>query len=275
MPYAFQQEEPIAAGVRRVADEQIVRARGQLTDAKAAREKRVHDARKRFKETRALLRLVRGPLGEQFAFENAWFRDAGRELAGVRDADAVLEALEKLALPRRLHNRLKKTLTARRVDVDLDQLIARTLEQLALAQARAALWPDMDDAFATLAAGLARTYREGRRARKHAHSDEQLHEWRKHVKTHWYHAQLLRHVWPAMMKPYAAVLEELSRALGDHHDLHVLRASVPDAPPELLDAIDTRQRELERQANEIGKRVYAERPRAFVARIETWWAAWR
>ncbi|HYK02330.1 MAG TPA: CHAD domain-containing protein [Thermoanaerobaculia bacterium] len=275
MAYAFEHDETVPAGVRRIMDEQLVRAREQLTDAKSPREKRIHNARKRFKETRALLRLVREPLGEHFALENAWFRDAGRDLASVRDADAVLEALEKLDLPRPLHNRVRKKLSTGRAEVNLDELIANTQAQLVIAQGRLGLWPDVDDSFDTLAPGLQRTYRDGRRALKRADSPEELHEWRKHVKTHWYHAQLLRHVWPEMMKSYAAVLEELSHALGDHHDLHVLHDAVPDAPQELLDAIDTGQHELERRAHEIGNRVYAERPPLFTARMEKLWAAWR
>jgi CHAD domain-containing protein len=275
MSYAFDHDETVPGAIRRIMDEQLVRAREQLNDAKSPREKRIHNARKRFKETRALLRLVREPLGDHFALENAWFRDAGRDLASVRDADAVLEALDKLDLPRALRNRVKKKLSAGRPEVNLDELIANTTAQLVIAQGRLALWPEMDDFFDTLAAGLERTYRDGRRAMKRADTPDELHEWRKHVKTHWYHAQLLRHVWPEMMKSYAAVLEELSHALGDHHDLHVLRDSVPDAPPELIEAIDTRQRELEHRAHEIGRRVYAERPSVFTARMKKWWSAWR
>src|SRR5687768_17143099 len=100
MAYAFERDESLATAIPRLMNEQIARAREQLTDQSAPPEKRVHDARKRFKETRALLRMIREPLGAQFAVENAWFRDAGRELAAVRDADAVLEALEKLELSR-------------------------------------------------------------------------------------------------------------------------------------------------------------------------------
>lgn len=273
MTYAIQHDEAVPAAVRRIMEEQIVRAREQLTDSKSPREKRVHDARKRFKETRALLRLMREPLGKQFAIENAWFRDAGRELSAVRDADAMLEALNKLELPRHVRNSVTKTLTAARSEVPLDELIAATLEKLVVAQARLDLWPELQDSFATLSAGLARIYRDGRRAMKDARTPEELHEWRKQVKTHWYHAQLLRQLWPPMMKAYGSVLEELSRALGDHHDLHVLRESVDNPPPELVEAIEQRQRELEDQAARIGRRVYAERPAAFLARFEKLWNA--
>jgi CHAD domain-containing protein len=144
-----------------------------------------------------------------------------------------------------------------------------------VARARIALWPQLDDSFDTLAAGLRRTYRDGRRAFRTARTPGELHEWRKHAKTHWYHVQLLRRVWPAMFEPYADVMQSLSRALGDHHDLHVLEETIPDAPPELSQAIETRQQKLEHEARATGARIYAERPEAWLARMRNLWNAWR
>src|ERR1044071_9440613 len=96
MAYSIEHDEAAGAAIARIVREQIARAREQLMDRKAPIEKRVHDARKRFKEIRAVLRLVREPFGAQFDVENAWYRDAGRTLASAGDADAVLEALGKL-----------------------------------------------------------------------------------------------------------------------------------------------------------------------------------
>jgi CHAD domain-containing protein len=261
MPYAIQRDETIDAAVRRIMHEQIVRAREQLTREDAPREKRIHDARKRFKETRALLQLVREPLGEHFAIENKWFRDAGRQLASVRDADAVVEALDKLELPHTLRTRIHKRLN--RKPVNLDALIATAIRRLAIAQERVATWPQLADSFDTIGNGLRRTYREGRRALRTARTAHELHEWRKQVKTHWYHAQLL----PELTSDHAAGLHTLSRLLGDHHDLHVLRESIHSAPRDVVELIAVRQNILEQQSHAIGNRVYAERPRELVARI--------
>lgn len=265
MAYALEHGESLTAAIPRLMNEQIVRARQHLA------ENDVHEARKRFKETRALLRLIREPLGAQFAIENAWFRDAGRDLAAVRDADAMLEALDKLQLPRGARAKAKRALQKTRTHPPLDGLIANALDQLVLAQARIAFWPPMDDSFDTIAAGLRRTYRDGRRTMKSAHSPEALHEWRKFVKTHWYHLQLLRDLWPPVMKAQAGVLSDLSHALGDHHDLHVLGESAP----ELQETIAARQQELEKQAFALGARIYAEHPDAFLSRMRSWWNAWR
>ncbi len=275
MTYAIQPHESVDAAVRRIMHEQIVRAREQLTDQSATREKRVHNARKRFKEIRALLRLVREPLGDRFGVENASFRDAGRGLAAIRDADAVVEALEKLELPHAVHKRLHRRLIAKRKPVNLDALIANAVRQLDLAQRRIATWPQLPDSFDTIAQGLRRTYRDGRRALERAHSPAELHEWRKQVKTHWYHAQLLENVRPESMKEYSDVLDDLSHLLGDHHDLHVLRESVNGAGRDVVETIGIRQSILEQQAHAIGERVYAGRPRDFVARIGKLWSAWR
>lgn len=248
-------------------DEQIVRARDTLADPAMTAEKRVHEARKRFKETRALIRLVRGPLGEQFAHENAWFRDAGRDLAAARDADAMIEALEKLELPRTVARRARKVLdTQRTAHPPLEPVIANVVDQLVVAQGRLGLWPAFEDSFDTIGPGLVRAYRAGRKRPK------DLHEWRKVVKEHWYHVQLLRPLWPELMKAYAEALSELSHALGDHHDLHVLRGIVE--LPAVHEAIDARQRELEAQADGIASRVYAEKADAWLARMRKYWTAW-
>src|SRR4030095_5185888 len=57
----------------------------------------VHDARKKFKQLRGLLRLLRFELGEKiYRKQNRVFRDAGRPLSEVRDADVMIEAIDEL-----------------------------------------------------------------------------------------------------------------------------------------------------------------------------------
>lgn len=256
-------------------DEQIVRARDTLADLSLPADKRVHEARKRFKEIRALLRMIRDPLGGHFAHENGWFRDAARDLAAARDADAVLQTLDKLALHRNTVRRVRTLIDERRAQhPPLEPLIANVIDQLVIAQGRIGLWPPLHDSFDTIGGGLRRTYRAGRRAMKHLDSAEAIHQWRMRVKDHWYHAQLLRHVWPEMMKPYAEVLSDLSHALGDHHDLQVLREITGTHSPALINVIEPRQEELLKKSSDIGRRVYAEKSSAWLARFRNLWNAW-
>lgn len=281
MPYALEAGEPLADTIPRVFVEQVDRAVAQLTDEKEPPEERVHDARKRFKEIRALLRLVRTPLGEQFAVENAWFRDAARDLASVRDAQAVIEALDALGGQKRLIAPVRRQLVKRRDALqtgDLPARIANALTQLPIAKARLLELPPFEERFATIGEGLERIYGDGRRAFRAALADPtagNFHEWRKRVKDHWYHAQLLRHVWPAYTKTWREVMEQLSDALGDHHDLDVLRALVADDHPDVLPLIDERRAVLEATARALGELVYAETPRAWRQRMRAYWRAWR
>ena len=84
--------------MRRVARGRIDHALDELRGkSDSTREEAVHEARKDMKKLRALLRLVRGELGDRvYAAENACFRDTARELSGVRDADVMLATLGDL-----------------------------------------------------------------------------------------------------------------------------------------------------------------------------------
>ncbi len=78
------------------------------------------------------------------------------------------------------------------------------------------------------------------------------------------------------MAAVADEAHELSNLLGDDHDLAALAAwarANADAPPELFEAIDRRQAALEEEALALGSRLYAEKPRAYRARLERLWDA--
>jgi CHAD domain-containing protein len=156
----------------------------------------------------------------------------------------------------------------------------RTLEQ------RVEQWPLGDVDWDVARAAMQRSYRAGRKAFRRADADpavENLHEWRKRVKDLWYHHRLTRDLWPEVMKPYADAAHELSELLGDDHDLAVLRGLVAESrgpaavTPADLDplvaVIDERRAELLEQARALGRRLYAERPKAFGARFDAYVAA--
>ncbi|HUP47693.1 MAG TPA: CHAD domain-containing protein [Thermoanaerobaculia bacterium] len=287
MTYAIEKDEPISAAMPRIVNECIELARERLLDEQQAPEERIHNARKRFKESRAAIRMIRFPLGDRFDIENAWFRDAGRRLAALRDADAALEAADTLEADRyherRLLRRLYRRLRHRRHlarEEDLARRIEETLRELPLAWERVALWPELPDDFSAIGEGFRRTFRDGRKAMMEAlasRSPEAFHEWRKRVKDHWYHLQILRDVYPELTKPLRAEMEALSDALGHRHDLDVLQQSVAGNAFErkvMQQMIDRRAAELSEVAIVIGTRVYAEKPRAIHGRFEAYWKVW-
>jgi CHAD domain-containing protein len=296
MAYVFGRGESVGDAIRRVLIEQIDRALVQLADPKRKPSTRVHDVRKRFKEIRAVLRMVRDPLGDTFTIENRWFRDAARDLGALRDAEALVEAAIHLRAhvrsigDKRLLTRVRRVLVKRRdetVETDLEQRLANVTEQLPVAKARLAGIGGLPDDFSTIASGLTRTYARGRRGylrSSMAPAAEEVHEWRKRVKDHWYHVQLLADVWPDIMKPYGDVMASLSRTLGDLHDLDVLRALVaaqpstfgtPRSANRLSAIVDGRRAALLGVALDVGGRVYAEDPAAWRRRVRGYWRSWR
>ena len=90
-------DEPAAEGIHRIALEQvdlIIWHAERLGDG----DEHVHGVRKTSKRVRALLRLIRGELGEEaYRRENAALRDVARELSALRTATVEIEILKGLA----------------------------------------------------------------------------------------------------------------------------------------------------------------------------------
>jgi CHAD domain-containing protein len=284
--YRLRQDEPLPDEIARVARGRIDHALDELrgkTDSTP--EEAVHEARKDMKKLRALLRLVRGELGKStFARENACFRDAARELSGTRDSDVMLETLAALDLPAGLGWELRKTMQAELASdgaVDRERAARGAIAILKEARGRVDAWPLERDSFEALADGLGRTYRRGRRDFEAARAEpdtEGLHEWRKRAKELWYHHTLLRELWPAAMNVVGDEAHELSDKLGDDHDLAVLAAWLGEhAEPGavVLDAVESRREALQVAAFELGARLYAEKPGAYVRRLGRLWDAGR
>src|SRR4051794_31867359 len=90
--------EPGAADVGRILRKQVGKALEALNTDGPLADEVVHDARKRLKKARALLRLLREALGPRiYRRENACLRDAGRPLTEVRDAKVLVDTFDELA----------------------------------------------------------------------------------------------------------------------------------------------------------------------------------
>jgi CHAD domain-containing protein len=282
--YRLKAGEPLPEGVARIAHGRIDHAVAELrgkTDSTPV--EAVHEARKDLKKLRALLRLTRGELGEDaFRRENTCFRDAGRELAGVRDDDVMLETLRALDLPAGMEWELRKAIQADRGPDAADgrgTAAAGVVAMLREARTRVDDWPLERDSFDALCDGLERTYRRGRRDLRAAQSDstvEALHEWRKRVKELWYHHTLLRVLWPPVMQAVGSEAHELANRLGEDHDLALLADWVrehADAGHEFFEVLERRRSELQREAMDLGQRLYADKPGAYVSRLRGLWSA--
>ncbi len=237
-------------------------------------------------------------MGEVYTQESPRFRDFGRKLSAIRDAEAMIETFDKLQekfkdqLGSDANAEVKDNLVKRRQIVaheeeGLAQRTAEVVAELRNARELANFWPLNNDDFSALRPGLQKIYRGGRKrfamAYQHPTADN-FHEWRKRVKDLWYYNRLLQDLWPVLMDGYIESLHQLSEYLGDDHDLVVFKQLLIDQPEKigseqtvqiLKTLVDKRQGELRANAEKIAPRIYAEKPANFCARIEAYWQVWK
>ncbi|RZM78652.1 CHAD domain-containing protein [Leptolyngbya iicbica] len=300
MAYRFFADSTVEDNVHRLLQEQIEKAIHQLThNFQKDPARSIHDARKRLKKARSVLRLIRKSIDKDtYKREKNVLRDVGRSLAPARDAeayqstlDALLEAYE-LTLDISAFSDLKASLAGLHT-VRLGKLIEHEdtlqnlvgelkdshtrLQQLAL---QATGWD-------ALARSLHRIYRQGHE-RFHAayetNNDEAFHEWRKRVKDFWYDMRLLRRLWPPVMSAFEEEGHRLSSLLGDSHDIAELRhflhhhseevALVETQKNVLWPLMEHRQYKLHQPTRELGQKLFAEEPDAFTDRIASYWENW-
>jgi CHAD domain-containing protein len=290
MTYRFKLQEPIADGLRRIGCDQIDIAKAKLA-GKDDPATAIHDARRCLKRLRALLRLARPGLAEAtYRREAERLAGTGRMLAGARDLHVMKQTLGKLEarfghLPNGSGDRVRKLLAQGRAGngrAGADarrQALSRLEQSRRLFQGRAMRGITLEH----IAQGLEDTYRKARKAFRHAYkepSDETFHAWRKRVQQHWRHMSLLSRGWPEAMSARASEAKELSRLLGEDHDLAVLIAFLRRQSGKHLDAGDveavvklcrTCQEELRAQARPRGERLFVERPRDLKSRVHLYW----
>lgn len=296
MSYRVEANETPEAGVKRIALEQLHKARKHLQE-RADMDEAIHDARKRFKKIRAVARLVRDEVGNDiYHASNTTFRNAGRRFAPARDSQVLIETLDQLrshyssvlapdafaAIRRQLHNRHAATLAS----ITSEGIVDQVLQALDPAEESIKGWPIAASDFAAFDAGLHRVYKRGRKAMQAANAAptaENLHEWRKRVKYLWYHLRILRPAWPDVLDDLADAQHDLANLLGDDHDLAVLYDALSgdetlrsdDAALHALLGLATERRKgLQSQAWPLGQRLYAESPDDFTERIAAYWDAW-
>lgn len=295
----------------------------------------VHEARKAVKRMRALARLLRDELGEQeFSRVNSSLRDAGRRLAGARDAEVRLATLHELIErhPRALapardpsrHARvpatrghalappldprgqalapssrrpssereheqgregirlLEQRLQRERLENSQPSDIDEVLSDIAAMRAELGRLSLVDIDFATLAPGLERIYREGRRrykrcARTGGCEEQDVHDWRKRVKSLYYALDMLGAKKAKGARRPTRRANRLGDLLGAEHDLWMLCVYVEGHPEafgadtlartELLKRIERRRRRQRKRALALGAGLYRRKPGKFTRRI--------
>lgn len=292
--YALDRDEALGEGLKRVAagrvEEAIARLRG-IGSGEVDQADAVHGARKDMKKLRTVLRLLRDELPKDlYRQEMQCYREAGRALSAARDAEVKLATLDGLAertgeLPGDAVETWRQILARdREAAINMSGDEREVINGLEAGLARIEGWQLEGDSWAMIGGALQRSYRRGRRAMQAAEKDPSeanFHQWRKRAKDLWYELRLLSSAWSAALDPLANEAHRLSDLLGDHHDLAVLRADLHERrlgeeETRLLEAaIEARQSDLTGEAFQLGRRLYAERPKAFSRRLRRYWEAWR
>lgn len=288
MAFALKPDRRIERQLRRIAGKQLERAREGLAGEPS--HTAIHDARKRVKKVRAILRLVekeKRPRPRRKAEKR--LRRVAHALSRFRDADAIIETFDTLRkrYPRRLPEHtyaiIHRHLAGAKARVDAEARKAHVLERAAAALGRARRlsrrWPLPSIHHRDLARLVKRSYRAARAAMRRALSSntaDDTHRWRKRSKRLWYHVRLLQG--PASgLQSLARDLKRLDTLLGDDHNLLVLRTelgraahvrSVESGLREVAAISMARQQQLRRNAFAVGRRVYRGRPKQFADRID-------
>lgn len=279
--------EPVATAFRTIALSQIDEILSDLDDPQADPAKVIHEARRRSKKLRGLLRLVR-PAFADYANENAALRDAAALLSHLRDADVLRHTIAALAEHAGADaDRLRAIAERLASDGSRQSEAQAKLRDFRMAlvaiRERAATWTADAEGIKPLIAGLERTYRDGRErmekaARTRAPTD--LHEWRKAAKYHSHHLDLLKRAAPDKLGGELDLAEQLATTLGEHHDLSVLAGAMAADPRRFGEGPDiaalsaacvARMPQIEDEALELGRQIYAERPQALARRFRAYW----
>lgn len=290
--FALRRDEPLAAGLTAVAAGRAEKALERLREGggEADLADAIHGARKDMKKLRTVLRLLGGQLPKRVReAENGRYRGAGRALSASRDAEVKAGTLERLAdhardLPEEAVGSWRRILARDRDAAANRDEIEEAIALIEAGREGIASWSLEADSWKTIGDGLVRVYRLGRRTLRAAEAEPgeaDVHEWRKRVKDLRYALELVENAWAGPLKATAEEAHRLTDLLGDHHDLAVLREDLHrrrlggTETRTLEAAIEARQRQLAEEALPLGRRLYAERPKALDRRLRRYWEAWR
>jgi CHAD domain-containing protein len=281
--------EAIGPALIAVANDILAEARAALDDPERSDAVAVHDYRKAMKRWRAFLRLIEPFLGVEGTHLRIEARDLARELAGARDVQAALDALADLEAadlglsPTSLdtiRGRIEAIKRTAETTTLTPEMRTRLRTALDAAVRAAEAWPLGRVGFAEISGELAFGYRRARRAIPADWSKaeaEELHELRQRVVEHRYQMEIVEPAWPRMGKLWVNEAQRLRERLGSHQDLVVLAGmTAPQRPlarwrSRLSPLIEQRKARHVAAARRLVGRLFAEKPKAFRARLQALW----
>ena len=293
MGFRLKSGQSVSNEIRRIVLQQLDRATSELTSiGDPESDEAIHDARRRVKKIRAIIRLIRPVLDKEHRSDPE-LRRVSKLLAPVADGQGVIDTLNQLLkryrreLPPKTAEAIRSDLVerGRRIDsqASKDGVLEKAQLTLRAERQRVKQWKITADGFRAVAPGLKASVRRARSAMVDAWmhpTASHHHAWRRHVKNHWFHVRLLSARCGYRLESYQRQLEALDGILGEYHNLVLLHeVLVSDTTLEqpavarCLTIVERYQRALRRHAHVLGIRIYSEKPRRFVRRVRELWDA--
>jgi CHAD domain-containing protein len=296
MSYRLKSGEALADGLKRIFREEIKSALKETRRSSRKRGEAVHEFRKHLKKLRAALRSVEDEVGkDRHKREDRCLRQIAKIVAGVRDAHVRLQTV--IQIRKQLRNDSFGKVFQRiegLLSLEADSFSAaaagwerQVVQKLKAIDGRIARWPLKDLTWKQICAAIANSYRRGRNRLADAlrkPEPENFHKWRKEVKDLWYQLCLLAPLNRVVLEEIARDAKKLADLLGLQHDFIFLLSrlemergdeSLRSERTKLEKLIGKRNRKLQRDATELGRRFYAEAPKAFAKRISIFIDEWK
>ena len=296
MSYRFKSGEALAGGLKRIFHEEIQSALKETERSAGKRGEAVHEFRKHLKKLRAALRLVSDEVGKaRYKREDRCVREIAKVVSDLRDAhvrvQTVIQLREKFGAKAfgRVFQRIEDLLA-----LEADSFSAATagweeqvVRKLKALEKRLAKWRLQDIGWKQICGAVTDTYRRGRDLLAEAlkkPKPENFHRWRREVKELLYQLRLLAPLNRVVLEEIARDAKTLGELLGQQHDFIFLLSRLDqergDKPMQrervrLEKIIRKRCNKLQRDASELGRRFYAEAPKAFAKRISIFIDEWK
>ncbi len=294
MAFRLKSDTSIATEIRRIVLRQLEVAISELrTVGDPESDEAIHDARRRVKKIRAILRLVQPVLDKAYRAVDRDLKDVSRMLAPVADGQGIIATLDQLA------HRYRKTLPKRSVasirarlrdrgahtdhEADVQGVVETAAARLKSERDRLKQWTIRGEGFEAIAPGLEESYRRARQAMIHAWAKPKAahyHAFRRYVKDHWFHVRLVEDRCGNHLMGYQKRIEALDGVLGEYHNVILLRdVLITDGQlsrqetAQCLRVVSCYQRYLRRHAELLAVRIYSDKPGRYLRRVERLWRA--
>jgi len=292
MAFSLSPDRRLSSEVRRIMLHQLEAATTQLASiGDPESDEAIHDARRRVKKVRAVIRLIRPDFDKAFRTVDKDLHDVNRLLAPIADGQGIIGTIDALGqryrklLPARVVAAIRAGLVELGTRTDRqavrDHVLQTSAATLRDERRRVKHWQLRTDGFHTLAPGLEANFRKAREAMLEAQSRPTVHrylKWRGLVKNHWFHVRLLESHCGHRLVADERRLEALDGLLGEYHNLALLREVLDHhgyvsraQTARCLRAISAYQRLLRQHAQPLGATIYRETPRGFVRRVKHLW----